>query len=104
MERAENIAVVEADFEWDDVGSFIAAAEHKTKDADGNVILGNYCGLDDKGTVIFSDEKHLVGTIGLKDFIVVHTEDATLICPKERLGDIRKLVEKIGEKGLTEFL
>lgn len=106
MERveAENVVMLEADFEWDDVGSFIAVAKYKKKDDKGNVIEGVHCAIDTEDSIIFSDSEHMIGTIGLKDIVIVHTKDATLICTRNRVDDVRKLADKISEKGYKNLL
>ncbi|OHB72486.1 MAG: hypothetical protein A2W23_02820 [Planctomycetes bacterium RBG_16_43_13] len=105
MERAENVVMVEADFEWDDVGSFLAVAKYKKKDKSGNIADGLTCGIDNDNTIILSiNTNHLIGAIGLKDVLIVHTDDATLICPKDRASDVKKLIEKIKEEKSERFL
>ncbi|MCD5390781.1 NTP transferase domain-containing protein [candidate division NPL-UPA2 bacterium] len=95
MEKAENVAVVKADITWDDVGSWLAMERIYPKDENGNVILGKFEGMDSTNCIIVSDD-HLVAGIGVSDLIVVTTPQATLICPKERAQDVKKMVKKLG--------
>ena len=105
MEKAEQVLMVETDFEWDDVGSWSAAADRRARDASGNAIDGKVIAIDSKDTLVLSsDPAHLVGVLGLEGFVVVHTPDATLVCPKNRAEDLKKLVEEIRAKGLDRHL
>ncbi|TVR48575.1 MAG: mannose-1-phosphate guanyltransferase [Puniceicoccaceae bacterium] len=95
MERAEAVAVVPADFDWDDVGAWPAIARHFPSDKDGNVLRGNALQEGGKGNIVISNADHLVATVGCEDLIVVHTPEATLVCPKSRAQDIKKLVKRL---------
>ena len=96
MEKAKNTLVVEADYLWDDVGNWQALERILSRDREGNITQGQICSLDTKDSIILSD-KRMVGTIGLKDLIVVSTGDATLVCPKDRAQEVKKLVHKLGK-------
>lgn len=105
MEKAERVLMVEAGFEWDDVGSWAAAAERRGKDPAGNSVEGKCVSVDTKNSLVLStNPNHLVAVLGLEGFVVVHTPDATLVCPKGRAEDLKKLVEEIRQKGHEKFL
>ena len=106
MERAETIRVVEADFGWSDVGSWasVARLREAEADADGNVVVGDAELLECADTLVMGEGKHLIGVVGLEHIIVVHTEDATLVCSKEHAERVKGLVEQIEDKGLTKYL
>jgi mannose-1-phosphate guanylyltransferase len=105
MEKATRVVMVEADFEWDDVGSWRSVAAYRPKDADGNATEGTVATVDTKDAVVVSTEAgHLVATLGLSDVVVVHTKDATLVCPKSRSEDLKKLVDALRAKGLERYL
>ena len=105
LEKAGRVLMVEAPFEWDDVGSWAAAAERRGKDSSGNAVEGKCVAVDTKDSLILStDPRHLVGVVGLEGCVVVHTPDATLVCPKSRAGDVKKLVEEIRRRGYEEHL
>ena len=95
MERSANVVVVPATFDWDDVGAWPALAKHFVPDSHGNVLRGH--ALVEKGThnIVISTDGHLVGVIGVSDLVVVHTEGATLVCPKDRAQEIKALLERI---------
>jgi mannose-1-phosphate guanylyltransferase len=104
LERDENICVVPAPFEWDDVGSWHAIARLQAADADGNTIGGPHCGLDTRNCIVRTTEDHLVATLGLEDCIVVHTPDATLVARADDENAVKKLVELLKERGYERFL
>ncbi len=104
MEKAKSVAMVRADFGWDDLGSWISAASYREKDGDGNVVEGSTAAVDTKDSIIFSEDNHLVATLGVEDLVVVHTKDATLICPKDRAADLKKLIEAMRARGLERYL
>ena len=95
MEKSTNVVVVPATFDWDDVGAWPALAKHFEPDAHGNVLRGP--ALVEKGThnIVISTDGQLVGVIGVNDLIVVHTEGATLVCPKDRAQEIKALLGRI---------
>ncbi len=105
MEKAETIRVVEADFEWNDVGSWASVAELRSAEADpeGNLLVGKSAALDSRNCFVLADD-HLVGIVGAEDLVVIHTPDATLVCPRHRAEDVKKLVDLLAEKGLDEHL
>jgi mannose-1-phosphate guanylyltransferase len=105
MEKSTNVVVLPATFDWDDVGAWPALAKHFTPDSHGNVLRGH--ALVEKGThnIVISTDGHLVGVIGVSDLVVVHTEGATLVCPKDRAQEIKALLERIKQDpAKTKFL
>lgn len=103
MEKAKNVYVIPCDFGWDDVGSWTSLERLNPKDDSGNVVEGNVVSIDTQGCIVKSDKK-LVATIGIEDLIVVDTDDAILICKKDRAQDIKKLVKQIKENSLDSYL
>ncbi|MGA9348732.1 MAG: mannose-1-phosphate guanylyltransferase [Anaerolineae bacterium] len=103
MERAEDVAVIPVDIGWSDVGSWVTLFELLPADGEGNVVVGQHVGLDTTGCLIHGSRR-LVTTIGLEDMVVVDTEDALLVCPRERAQEVRDLVEKLKESGKEEYL
>jgi mannose-1-phosphate guanylyltransferase len=104
MEHAKDVVVIEAPFEWDDVGSWQALARLCGQDADGNTISGRHLGINTRGTIVRTDGEHLVVTIGLEDCIVVHTSDATLVARKQDEEAVREAARQISERGWRELL
>lgn len=104
MEHAKAISVIEAPFDWDDVGSWQSLARLRGTDADGNTIVGRHLGLDTKDTIVRTSDDHLVVTLGLKNALVVHTPDATFVADKNDEESIRKIVKMLDEKGWKDVL
>jgi mannose-1-phosphate guanylyltransferase len=106
LERAENVLMIEAPFDWDDVGSWQALGRQTepTADSDGNTAQGLFCGVDSHGCIVRTTSDHLVATIGMSDCVIVHTPDATLVARKDDEESIRKLVQTLRERGYERFL
>jgi len=103
MERVDNVAVIPMDVGWSDVGSWATVAELMPKDAEDNVVVGEHVGIDTTGSLFYSSGR-LIATIGLKDIIVVDTDDAILICPKARAQEVKDLVGELRGKQKDEYL
>lgn len=104
MEKIDGIVVVPASFGWDDVGSWAAAYELAPKDAQGNAGPGERLALDSSGCYVQSPEGKLVVLVGLTDVVVVDTEDALLVLPRERAQDVSKVVEQLKRQSRTRHL
>ncbi len=104
MEHATDVVVIEAPFTWDDVGSWQSLARLRGADADGNTVVARHLGLNTHGSIIRGPDNHLIVTLGLKDTIVVHTPDATLVANKHDEEAIRQLTRLMEERGLKEYL
>ncbi len=103
MERSAKAAVVPATFGWSDVGSWGSLDEVAKKDKAGNVVGGRVIDLDSQRSIVYGDRR-VVATIGLQDMVVVDTPDATLVCPKSRAQDVKKVVEILKQQGAPEHL
>jgi mannose-1-phosphate guanylyltransferase/mannose-6-phosphate isomerase len=103
MERGSNVLMVPATFQWSDLGSWTALDEVVDKDREGNILKGNTIDIGSHDSIVFSG-KRLVATIGLKDMVVVDTPDATLVSPKERVQEVRRIVETLKQNGREEHL
>jgi mannose-1-phosphate guanylyltransferase len=104
MEHAADVVVIEAPFEWDDLGGWQSLARLLGSDKNGNTLQGKHLGLDTHGSIIRTDDKHLVVTLGLTDTIVVHTPNATLVANKHDEEQIRRIVKLLEERGWPEYL
>ena len=104
MEKSKKTYVIKAALKWYDIGSWKSLYDIIKADQEGNIVLGAHLGVDTKGSIIISNKKHLVGTAGLKDIVVIHTDDATLVCSKESSELVKRLVDKIEKKRLRNFL
>jgi mannose-1-phosphate guanylyltransferase len=104
MEHATDVAIIEAPFDWDDLGGWQSLARQHGTDAASNTILGRHLGLNTEGTIVRTEGDHLIVTLGLKDCIVVHTPNATLVASKHDEEKIRQVVKQLEERGWTEYL
>ena len=103
MEKAENIYILPGTFGWDDVGSWLAVGRIKKSNEDGNIVQGNIITVDSKNCII-QGEKKLIATVGIEDLIVVDTQDATLICDKNSVGNIKKILENLKICNRDEYI
>ena len=94
MEKAKNIYCLAGNFGWDDVGSWLAVGRIRKTNELGNVVNGNVVTIDTKRSIIQGGDK-LIAAVGLRDIIVVDTDDAILICDKDSAGDIKKVLENL---------
>lgn len=102
MERARRIAVVDATFDWSDVGSWAAMAALWGSDGDGNARRGPAVLVDCRNTTVRASHR-LVAVLGAEDLVVVDTPDAVLVCPRDRAQDVRAVVRALG-RGRTRGL
>lgn len=98
LEKADNVSCVPAVFDWDDVGEWAAIARHDKPDAFGNILRGDSVVLEGRGNIVISEGGHLLAVLGTDGMVVVHTADATLIVPKSRSQEVKKLVQHIGTR------
>lgn len=103
MERADKVIVLDGNFGWSDVGNLDALEVLHKADAKGNVDVGNCVLVDTEGTICYAKDKLLV-TAFVKDLIVVESEDAILVCPKDKTQEVRTIVEELEKRGRTEYL
>jgi len=95
MEKADNIAMIPAAFDWDDVGEWPSVARHNAADENHNVLRAPAVQVGSAHNIVYGDKKHLIALCGVQGLVVVHTPDATLICSKDRVGELKKLLEKV---------
>jgi mannose-1-phosphate guanylyltransferase/mannose-6-phosphate isomerase len=103
MERSHDILMVPATFKWSDLGSWAALDEIIEKDKTGNILKGNTIDIGSQNSTIFAGNR-LIATIGLKDMVVVDTADATLVSPKEKVQEVRKVVESLKQTNREEHI
>ena len=95
MEKSTNVVVVPATFDWDDVGAWPAVANHFPKDAAANVLRGLAMVEGGANNIVVSTGDHLTAVVGASDLVVVHTKDATLVCPKDKAQEIKALLKRL---------
>jgi mannose-1-phosphate guanylyltransferase len=106
MEKASTVHAIKLKCQWLDMGSFSALADIIESDKNGNVVVtGQSEVLDCKNSIIVTeDKKHLIAVMGLKNMVVVHSPDATLVCPIEETDKLKELLNKIKEDGGEQYL
>jgi mannose-1-phosphate guanylyltransferase/mannose-6-phosphate isomerase len=103
MEKSTKAAVVPVSFQWSDVGSWGSLDEVAPKDKAGNVMGGRVIDLDSRQSILYGDRR-VLATIGLSNMVVVDTPDATLVCPKSRAQDVKRVVEILKQQRAPEHL
>ena len=107
MERFENVLVVQAPFEWDDLGNWSAVPRLRGCDENGNTLSGNSLTIETRNSIIHGDESdanHLVVTVGMEDCIVVHTPDATLVANRRDEAAIKQVVQSLEQRQWDQYL
>ncbi|MDO8505225.1 MAG: sugar phosphate nucleotidyltransferase [bacterium] len=115
LEKEKKMLVLPGNFGWTDVGNWktvhdvladqknIKALKHKSKDT--NICKAGKCvSVDSSGNMIYSLSGKLVALAGVKNMILIESENALLLCPKNRAQDVKKLVENLEKKGMKEYL
>lgn len=103
MEHADGVLMLEGSFGWNDVGSFDELVHCKEADENGNITIGSQVMIDTRNTVCYSKDR-MIAAVGVENLIIIETEDAVMVCPKERAQDVRKLVEQLEEMQQTQYL
>ena len=101
--RYRHVLVVPAEMEWSDLGSWAAVYELLAKEKGANISTGPIATIDATGNFFWAPKK-FVAAIGVKDLIVVETEDALLVCPRERSQDVGKIVKWLEAEKLVQLL
>jgi mannose-1-phosphate guanylyltransferase len=96
LERAGDVYMIPATFAWDDVGAWSALGRILPKDEQGNAVVGRHTSRDSHGCVVYGTTRP-IGTIGLRDIVVVETPAGVLVCPKDRAQEVKDLVRMMRE-------
>lgn len=103
MEKAKDVYLIKAKFEWSDLGSWNTVYDYMHKNDDGNAIKGDGIVLNGKNNFIQSDNR-LTAIVGLDNIVVVNTDDATLVISKDQVEDVKDLVNYIKKQNRKELL
>ena len=103
MEKAKDVYLIKAKFEWSDLGSWNTVYDHMHKNDEGNAIKGDGIVFNGKDNFIQSDNR-FTAVVGLDNIVVVNTDDATLVIPKDRVEDVKDLVAHIKKLDRKELL
>jgi mannose-1-phosphate guanylyltransferase/mannose-1-phosphate guanylyltransferase/mannose-6-phosphate isomerase len=101
MEKTEQAVVIPLDAGWNDVGSWSALWDVTQKDSSGNAIHGDVLTVDTSNSFVHA-EGRLVATIGVHDLVVVETDDAVMVAPKDRVQEVKTIVDKLNSMGRKE--
>ncbi|MEW4488051.1 mannose-1-phosphate guanylyltransferase [Thalassoglobus sp. JC818] len=104
LEHEKKLSVVEAKFDWDDVGSWEAMSRLNPQDEVRNTAVGQTCIVDSNDCIIHSSGEQVVTLLGMQNCIVVHTPDATLVADRSDQNAIRELVKRLEEQGYDRVL
>ncbi len=100
----KEVRIIPAELEWSDVGTWESIFSELAEDENTNIIKGTHIGIDTKGCLIYGNPNKLIATIGTEDLAIVETDDALLICKKDRSQDVKKIVEKLKSEHRYEKL
>ncbi len=104
LERSQGVTVIEAPFQWDDVGSWLSLPRLNGADSEGNTVDGPFCGVDTQGCIIRTIDDHLVATLGLRNLIIVHTKDATLVADAAQAERIKEVLSHLEKQDRRQYL
>ena len=103
MEKSDKVRVISAEMGWNDVGSWDNLGVLYDEDENGNIVAGDFLGIDTKNCITYSD-KRLISTIGVENLIIVETDDAIMVIDKSKAQDVKKIVDILKEQGRSELL
>ena len=99
MEKAHAVETVVAEFDWDDVGLWTALPKHAVADEAGNTAKGNVIVSEAKNNIAISTGR-MIALCGVNDLVVVETADAVLVCHRDAVHDIKKLIGRLPKEFL----
>lgn len=101
MEKTQSAAVVTCEIGWSDIGSWGALWDLSEHDAQGNVALGDVV-LHDVANSYIRSEKRLISAVGVRDLVIVETDDAILVAPRDRAQEVKQIVNELDRAGRNE--
>jgi mannose-1-phosphate guanylyltransferase len=107
LEHAHNCMVVEAlPFGWNDVGSWDAWAQHFEADSQGNVASGDVIQVQSKNCISYvaGGDKKVIALLGVEDLVVIDTKDALLLCNRNKVQEVKLIVDNLKKLGRTDLL
>jgi len=104
LEKADNVHVIPVDFGWSDLGTWKSIFNHQEKDPDGNYTQGQVYTYDTSDSLIKVSKDKLAVVHGLHNFIVVENEGVLMICNKDQEQMVKKFLNDVKAKGLTDFV
>lgn len=104
MEKTDRAAVVPVSCGWSDIGSWSSLWSLAQRDSDGNRHEGDVISVDTRGSLVRASERRMIATLGVEDLVIIDTADATLIARKDRVQDVKVIVDRLKSAGRTEHL
>ncbi len=108
MEKESGLRVVPGDFGWSDLGSWESAWDLAKRDDNGNALDEGTIAVDSKGLLVRNLSKtagkKIIALVGLNDLVVVETDDAILVLPRDRAQDVRLIVDQLKKSGAADRL
>ncbi len=104
MEKTDRAAVVPVSCGWSDIGSWSSLWSVAERDEAGNKTEGDVIAVDTQGSLIRAAERRLVATVGVEDLVIIDTADATLVARKDRVQEVKAVVDRLKAEGRTEHL
>ena len=103
MEKSNDIWVIPGEFGWNDVGSWDMMNVLHESDENGNIVVGDFVGVETKNSIIYSSTKPIT-TVGVDGLVIVETDDAIMVCPKDKSQDVKKIVDELEKRGKNDLL
>jgi mannose-1-phosphate guanylyltransferase / mannose-6-phosphate isomerase len=104
MERTDRAAVVPVSCGWSDIGSWSSLWSVAQRDEDNNRHDGDVISIDTKGSLVRASDRRMIATIGVEDLVIIDTPDATLVARKDRVQDVKTIVDRLKAAGRQEHL
>lgn len=106
IEKTKKMFVIKSNIEWYDIGSWSAVKDCFSKNSKDNLEDGNVLSFDSCDNLIINKNKNkLISIIGMSEFVIVDTEDALLICPKDKSQEVKKIIDTLKlNKKLNKYL
>jgi mannose-1-phosphate guanylyltransferase len=103
MEKSTDVLVILGEFGWSDVGSWDALDVLYSEDSNGNVIHGEHINISTTNCISYSSGK-MVATIGIDNIVIVQTDDAVLVCNKDKVQDVKLIVDILRQQNRSDLL
>ncbi len=104
MEKTDRAAVIPVDCDWSDIGSWASLWAASERDSSGNRHEGDVMAIDTRNSFVRSSARRMVATVGVEDLIIVDTPDATLVAHRDRVQDVKRIVDGLKAAGRDEHL
>ena len=103
LEKAKNVYTIEADFQWNDLGSWRSLFNVFTKNNETNYHDGNVISVQSENNLIISPNR-LTAVVGIKDMAIINLDDATLIVPHDKSEAVKDVVNMLKTLNKSEYL